>query len=458
MSLNRLIYYSAIIGGWSAFLGWMISEYLLNRGGGPDGGRLAVAMTCALVGGAIGTGLNLVAGMANAQWKQQIKRVLPGFIAGGLGGAIGGFLGDILFTSFHLPRALGWMIMGAGIGVVEGLYERSPAKLRNGLIGGAIGGLLGGFLFDPILALIASNSGMSSRATAFVILGMCIGILIGLVKVVFKEAWLTVLDGYRPGRQLILSEAQTRAGPGGICGTALHGPRRLPRSSWCTRGSSASPTAGSPSRTTRPATAPGSTTCGSTAGSLLNDGDVIRLGMNSIRFSERHRRGGEAEPACGVRVHVGRGRAGSRAGEAAAPVGRPGAGQAAAPGRRAGDTSDRWAGVQAAHPGRGASARTRAAAAPAGRATRPSGPAAPPPRAPSPVAAPPPRPATPATPAPRPAPVRAATKPAAAAPQPAVAAAPRPPATAPDGSPLCPSCGKAVPKGQNYCIVCDIYF
>jgi len=41
---------------------------------------------------------------------------------------------------------------------------------------------------------------------------MCIGILIGLVKVVFKDAWLTVLDGYRPGRQLILAEARTVLG------------------------------------------------------------------------------------------------------------------------------------------------------------------------------------------------------------------------------------------------------
>jgi len=80
-----------------------------------------------------------------------------------VGGAVGGLLGDILFTSFHLPRAFGWMIMGAGIGVVEGIYERSPAKLRNGLIGGAIGGLAGGFLFDPILALIGSNSARAAR-------------------------------------------------------------------------------------------------------------------------------------------------------------------------------------------------------------------------------------------------------------------------------------------------------
>src|SRR4051794_40893014 len=72
MSLRRLIYYSAIVGGWSAFLGWMASEYLLGRVG-DDGGRLFVALTCALVGAAIGAGLNLVAGMANARLTQQLK-------------------------------------------------------------------------------------------------------------------------------------------------------------------------------------------------------------------------------------------------------------------------------------------------------------------------------------------------------------------------------------------------
>ncbi len=228
MSLNRLIYYSAIIGGWSAFLGWLVSEFILSRSSS-EGGRLFVILSCGLVGAAIGMGLNLVAGMANAQWKQQIKRVVPGLLAGGIGGAVGGFLGDILFASFRLPRAFGWMIMGAGIGVVEGLYERSPAKLRNGLIGGAIGGLIGGFLFDPILALIASNSGMSSRATAFVILGMCIGILIGLVKVVLKDAWLTVLGRLPPGPPAHPLRRADRAGPRRIRRAPVHGPRRQRR-------------------------------------------------------------------------------------------------------------------------------------------------------------------------------------------------------------------------------------
>ena len=223
MSLNRLIYYSAIIGGWSAFLGWMVSEVVLGRMG-EGGGRVVVILSCALVGAAIGAGLNLVAGMANGRLKEQIKRVVPGLLAGGVGGAVGGFIGDVLYGTFELPRAFGWMLMGAGIGVVEGLYERSPAKLRNGLIGGSVGGLVGGFLFDPIRGAIGSQSGMSSRATAFVILGMCIGLLIGLVKVVLKQAWLTVLDGYRPGRQLILSEARIVLGRAEYAALPFMGP------------------------------------------------------------------------------------------------------------------------------------------------------------------------------------------------------------------------------------------
>ena len=290
MSLKRLIYYSALIGGWSAFFGWLAAEILLNRRG--IEGRVGVALTCALVGGAIGAGLNLVAGMANAQWKQQLKRAVPGLIAGSIGGAVGGYLGDVLFTSVGLPRGFGWMIMGAGIGIVEGLYERSPAKLRNGLIGGSIGGLVGGFLFDPIRSLIGASSGMSSRATAFVILGICIGLLIGLVKVVLKTAWLTVVDGYRPGRQLILAEGQA------VLGRAEYA--TLPF-----LGRSNAELELEHARIIRQpdgrfAVEDNNTRLGTTVNServigraLLKDDDVIKIGSNMIRFSERQRHADE---------------------------------------------------------------------------------------------------------------------------------------------------------------------
>src|SRR5207244_2364855 len=93
--------------------------------------------------------------------------------------------------------------MGLAIGAVEGLYDRSARKIRNGLIGGGVGGLLGGLLFDPVNGWVGGV--MSSRAASFVILGTCIGFFVGLAQVVLKEAWLTVEVGFRPGRQLLLN-------------------------------------------------------------------------------------------------------------------------------------------------------------------------------------------------------------------------------------------------------------
>jgi FHA domain len=427
MSLKRLIYYSAIIGGWSALLGWMVSEFSLN----PDGGRLSTTLTCALVGAAIGMGLNLVAGMANARLTQQLKRVLPGLLAGGVGGAVGGYLGDILVALIGIKfRAIGWLVMGAGIGVVEGLYERSPAKLRNGLIGGAVGGLIGGFLFDPIFALMASSSrGMSSRATAFVILGMCIGILIGLVKVVFKDAWLTVLDGYRPGRQLILADAQTVLGRAEYAALPFMGPNdaaidlvharivRQPNGRFTLEDNkSREGTRLNNVRIDAPA--------------ILNDGDVIRVGYNSIKFSERHRRasdGAAAPTTVPPKAAV------------APPL--PPVPTAATVTRPAAPAPPIPAPPQATKP---------PVPAPA-PATKPQVPYAPTPTKPQvPTAAPVQKPLV-STVAPKPAPAAApvAVK---SPPQPA------PPAVAPDGSLICPSCKKAVPKGQRYCIVCDMYF
>src|SRR5262249_33736495 len=119
MSLNRLIYYSALLGGWAALAGWLVSECLFFRHEAAIS-RWEVLAVAAMVGAAIGGGLNLLAGGGNAVWTQQLKNLLPGMIGGAVGGAIGGLVGDIAY-SMNLPRALGWMVMGLGIGVVEGV-------------------------------------------------------------------------------------------------------------------------------------------------------------------------------------------------------------------------------------------------------------------------------------------------------------------------------------------------
>lgn len=293
MSFARLVYYSAVIGGWSAFVGWLLGEILFA--GGATGGRMALAGIGALVGAAIGSGLNLVAGSTNLHWKQLLLRLGPGILAGGFGGMVGILLGDILYVSLGLPRAIGWMVIGIGIGAVEGITEGSQQKLRNGLIGGGLGGLLGGILFDPLGALIQSGSGMTSRATSFVILGICIGMLIGLAQVILKQAWLTVLDGYRPGRQLILSKPITYLGRGDHLSLPFMGPNNLTLE-------------GQHIKISRQPNGVYQVEDNNTKlGSYLNskplqsavelaDGDVIKLGSNSVRFNFKKAGGSSGAP------------------------------------------------------------------------------------------------------------------------------------------------------------------
>lgn len=291
MSLNRFVYYSAVAGGWAAFLAWLLAAWLF--GGTLAGGSGRVAMVGTLVGGFIGAGLNLVAGMANAQWRRQLRRAVPGLVVGGIGGALGGLIGNLVYVGLGLPRALGWMVMGLGIGSADGLCDASPRKLRNGLAGGALGGFVGGLLFDGMLQVALSASGTTACATAFVILGAAIGATIGLAQVVLKEAWLTVVDGFRPGRQLILGQAVTALGRGD----------HLPL-----------PFLGYPGRdleaehlkiTRRPDGRHVIEDNGSRVGTRVNgrliqgpvvlaDGDLIKLGTNIVRFNQRGRSDREA--------------------------------------------------------------------------------------------------------------------------------------------------------------------
>ena len=233
--------------------------------------------------------------MANAQWKQLLLRAMPGLAGGCLGGAVGAMVGYAA-VNLELPHVIGWLIMGLGIGVVEGIYEQSKSKIRNGLIGGGVGGFLGGVFFSYVPTLLGTGSEMSGRAAGFVILGICIGAMIALAQVVLKDAWLTVLDGYRTGRQLILSQSVTSLGRAEHCPLPFLGPMnrdlelqhvkiiRRPNGSYAVEDNQ-----------TRLGTRLNNQPLQGQA--VLKDGDVIKLGTNFVRFNERQRRKGEEAPA-----------------------------------------------------------------------------------------------------------------------------------------------------------------
>ena len=305
MSLARLVYYSGLFSGWAAFLGWLIAELLVLRGQGARGGTLGLALVGGVVGAGIGAGLNLAAGLSNSDWKRLLLRMAIGLLGGGAGGLIGILVGNLAYSLIGL-RFVGFMLLGVAVGVVDGLAERSFSKIRNGILGGLVGGMIGGLAFTPLSAILNSDSGIASRATAFVILGLCVGALIGLAQVVLKEAWLTVLDGYRPGRQLILSRPSTVLGRGDHLPLPFIGPMNQDLGSeHC--------------RIVRQADGrfwlePIDTKTGVAvnhkkiaASCALSDGDVIKLGRNYVRFNERRRSasGGTASPGPGPSTSAG---------------------------------------------------------------------------------------------------------------------------------------------------------
>ncbi len=298
MSLGRFVYYSAVVGGWAAFLAWMLAEALVLHGGTVFSTPLVMGVA-ALVGAIIAAGLNLVSGMTNAQWRRQLARVPSGLLGGGIGGAIGGLLGngatwagaaigDLLgnqaigaIVSF-LGQVFGWMLMGLAIGLAGGIEEKSIRKCCHGAVGGTLGGLVGGVLIQSF----AVGAGMAARATAFVILGAAIGALVGLTQLVLKEAWLTVVDGFRPGRELILGETATMLGRGdhlplpflGYPGRDLEAEHaRITRQSGGqflledNHSRLGTRLNGQPVQTATP----------------LKDGDLIKLGTNIVRFNSR---------------------------------------------------------------------------------------------------------------------------------------------------------------------------
>jgi FHA domain len=214
MSLVRLIIWSCLIGGWAAFLGWLVLEVAVGRWVGQY--DIVAIIMATVIAVPIGGGISLANGLTNAKIDLLVKRLLFGFAGGLVGGLLGILLGSCMFAVFSriadyitflgiVGRILGWGLIGvgigAGVGASEGITERSMKKLRNGLIGGILGGFLGGLFFYP-MSQIATD--VSSRAFAFVLLGLCIGLFIGLAQVILKEAWLTVEQGFRSGRQMIL--------------------------------------------------------------------------------------------------------------------------------------------------------------------------------------------------------------------------------------------------------------
>jgi len=239
MALVSRLYYNAVFGALGGLLGWMLFGVFGERN--PSSERAFLLLSYenlnllaggAIIGGIIGYFIVSVEAIRDLALVRFARLASYGALLGAFGGAAGMFVGDkvnyVLVGMFArdtesttlpitlIARGLGWSLLGAAIGISEGIAARSLGKFSYGTIGGAIGGFVGGMLFEMFSAEARRGTGTGtdyvSAALGLVILGACIGLLSALVQAAFQPANVRVLRGWQEGREYPLEKPATLLG------------------------------------------------------------------------------------------------------------------------------------------------------------------------------------------------------------------------------------------------------
>jgi MFS family permease len=299
MSFKLFIYYCALCGGWAAFAGFLLVQgtHLLTYN--EDHPLVVTSFVAAILGVLLAGAVGTLDAVLNSRGRQRQNRVITCLAVGLLGGLVSGWLGEVLHEALRSVgldlRLPGWALVGTVVGGSIGVYDLVQArrakqhlgqawrKLANGLIGGLVGGLIGGLLFEALARLLTLER--SSLAFGLVILGGCIGLMIGLAQVILKEAWVKVEKGFRPGREMMLVKPEVTIGRAESCDIGLFGDNAVERtharillqnhSYYLADEGGAAGTFVNDQRVVQP--------------TPLRSGDVIRIGGNVLRFGERRK-------------------------------------------------------------------------------------------------------------------------------------------------------------------------
>jgi hypothetical protein len=215
-----------------AILGFLCSEALFRPSLWGELGLGELLYKDALWGMAfaafLGIGLGIVEGVGDRSWGKVRRGIGLGALLGMGAGAVGVPTAELFYqwgvrsgASAMLPRALGWGIMGAAVGIVQGAARNSPSTLLHGLLGGLMGGMAGGLVFDA--AAQSAKSDIIARLLGLVAIGLAEGFAVGLVQEAFKHAWLTAVSGSAEGRNYFLDKPVTTLGSHELCDIKISG-------------------------------------------------------------------------------------------------------------------------------------------------------------------------------------------------------------------------------------------
>lgn len=211
----RRIYFNAVLGGAGGLLGWIAVTLAAVSGVNI---YLADAINGVLIGVCIGLAIGSTEGLVASQSLKRLCRGAGyGAALGALGGLIGLVLGELIFSSLGggvWPRAIGWSIFGVFVGTSDGFAEKMPSKIRYGILGGLLGGMIGGSTYEALLSLLYQTGYLAlarswGSAIGLIILGACIGALMGLVEALLRPAWVFFLTGRLEGQTRTLDNRRT---------------------------------------------------------------------------------------------------------------------------------------------------------------------------------------------------------------------------------------------------------
>lgn len=182
-------------------------------------------LVAALVGLCIGAADGLVCRL----WRRVLLGGAVGLVVGFIGGFVFTILAELVYHPMHLlankqsegfgqmshfgfllqtiGRGLAWCLAGMAMGLGQGIALRSGRLLLYGFLGGAIGGMLGGLLFDPIdLVLLGPDkpSAHISRLVGLLVIGASVGVMIGIVELLARDAWLRMVQGPLSGKEFLI--------------------------------------------------------------------------------------------------------------------------------------------------------------------------------------------------------------------------------------------------------------
>ncbi len=185
-------------------------------------GILARNYIRALIGALVGLGIGFGGGLVSMIAAQIIFNIITTIGAELSGGwDTGEKVPLVFFIPLVIGRSLGWLIAGMTVGLGPGIALKSKKLTWNGFIGGLIGGALGGLFFDPISYVVSGGTletGVElSRALGFGFIGASAGLLIGLVDMMTKDAWLLMTAGPLSGKQFIVYKNPTQIGSSSKC-------------------------------------------------------------------------------------------------------------------------------------------------------------------------------------------------------------------------------------------------